>query len=153
MPRRLEKHMMDNRLQNVLKMVLLSSQSVLRTCLTIFCPNVITIRNYRPSVSFILDYSPMLYGQIAQQSISPGSKSQETTIYQATYQNLELLRCLLSILLALSKISLEKRMILFKKVIRTKTIVTSKAQNGLLNIGKSQRKKMDQRLHRPKKIF
>lgn len=145
--------MMDNRLQNVLKMVLLSSQSVLRTCLTIFCPNVITIRNYRPSVSFILDYSPMLYGQIAQQSISPGSKSQETTIYQATYQNLELLRCLLSILLALSKISLEKRMILFKKVIRTKTIVTSKAQNGLLNIGKSQRKKMDQRLHRPKKIF
>lgn len=88
--------------------------------------------NYRPSVSFILDYSPMLYGQIAQQSISPGSKSQETTIYQATYHNLELLCCLLSTLLGLSKILLETRIILFKRVIRTTTIVTSKARNGLL---------------------
>lgn len=88
-----------------------------------------TIRNYRPSASFILDYSHMLYGKIAQQSISPGSKSQETTIYQATYHNLELLCCLLSISLGLSKISLETRIILFKKVIRTTYLKTNAANN------------------------
>lgn len=145
--------MMESRLQNDLKRATLSCQSVSRTCSTVFCPNVMIIRNYRLLASFILDYSPMLYGRIAQQNILPGSKSQETTIYQATYHNLELLCCLLSILLGLSKISLETHIILLKKVIRATTIVTSKALNGLPNIGKSQRKKMDQRLHRLKKRF
>lgn len=125
----------------------------LKDMLDNICPKPMIIRNYRLSASFILDYSPMLYEQIAQQSISPGSKSQEPTIYQTTDQNLELLCCLLSLLLGSSKISLKIRTILFKKAIYTTTTVTSKTQNGLLNTGKSQWKKMRQRLHHPKKRF